>query len=759
MWKILSGAALVAALVWWFSAPAPHEEAAAPRTGPAAPAAAPEPVEGAAASSRPAVVAAAPFADRAPAVDPEFLRGVVVDATGGPIGGAFVTAEPAASTFVGGGRIESSSRFATSEADGTFAVRRPSGAAAFDLRATAVGYAATVEAGVREEETPIRLTLTRGRTVRGVVRAAAGAPIPGARIAAAAAIRGVLVESATRTDGEGRYEIAGLPPATPGVFVRLSVDADGFAPQVRGMGLAPLADVEDFVMVRGAVLTGVVRAESDGRPLAGAEVVWWTMQAPLGNSTFAGRTVLRPLGSRVVARTVADADGRYRFEHVPAEAAGARFDVPFRAGAKRLGGVGAFAVGYAAGGAAVDLPLEDGATVEADVELPAAGTVVGRVVDGLGRPLAGARVYVGDLPLLFQGTRGCVPDEEGPLGGAVRTDDDGFFEHAAAAVPRAPETVARLLVNGEDHGLLPHLRVETTVIAGGRTDVGTLVLGPTSLALVRGVVVDEAGTPVAGAAVNGGTGRSASTDGEGRFEVAVYAPPPDVRVPPFPHGAKLSVYARGFVDAKAPFPEAGAEARIVLVRGAATPPPRAASAPVGTRVTVLATDAEGRTLSAAVATTFLGADPLQGPIPRVASGTEAGPGTSVVRLRAGRWRVRATAAGHLPATADFDVAEGGGEATVMVGCVAAAVLRGRVTTSSGNPLPPTRVVAEPLDAPGAERPLSCDAASNGDYRLDGLAPGRWRVRAERADGSPLGAAEEVAIPAGAGEIRRDLRTE
>ncbi len=75
--------------------------------------------------------------------------------------------------------------------------------------------------------------------------------------------------ASTRTDAAGAFELV-LPDAG---FLRLDVEADGFAPLGRKLVLFPEQelDLDAIVLMRGVRLAGRVR-DADGRPLAGAEV-------------------------------------------------------------------------------------------------------------------------------------------------------------------------------------------------------------------------------------------------------------------------------------------------------------------------------------------------------------------------------------------------------------------------------------------------------------------------------------------------------
>ncbi len=177
--------------------------------------------------------------------------------------------------------------------------------AAVALTGASAADAATVEG--------VELVLSRGHTLRGVVRGPAGLPAahppvsmelfvhPGARLASLGAL---LPSRKCRTRADGEFELEGL---APGPYVVFAVgQAGGCAVALRArLDLRPEGPPLELQAERcGRLLVTVSRA--DGTPLPGATL---DLRLPDGSCAVASRTWLE-LGCR------SDADGRIELDDV-----------------------------------------------------------------------------------------------------------------------------------------------------------------------------------------------------------------------------------------------------------------------------------------------------------------------------------------------------------------------------------------------------------------------------------------------------------
>ncbi len=170
------------------------------------------------------------------------------------------------------------------------------------------------------------------------------------------------VRSSTRTDRDGRYELAMWTAAHCGVFVTTS---DG-RKHIEHLDLsqAELGDsVEVLLDVPNNVVSGTVVDAEDGEPIAGAKV---EMMQTLVN-----------LESSSNVETVADDEGRFTFKGALGESA----STALRAQAK----------GYLP--ATKNVAIADDVPVpEVEIKLQPSASVSGRVIGPGGEPVAGARV-------------------------------------------------------------------------------------------------------------------------------------------------------------------------------------------------------------------------------------------------------------------------------------------------------------------------------------------------------------------------------
>src|SRR6185503_14358337 len=246
---------------------------------------------------------------------------------------------------------------ATTDAKGAF---RLEGLAShpYAVSAAARGYgraqAPTVLPGRR-----IELFLFPGSSIRGVVRDAAGKPVPGVVVRAEGAIRFGVGVAPRSTDAEGRYELLGLGT---GVYRVVAHHKDWALGVTTGVVVEPQNDVElDLKLEPGVKVTGRL-VDGAGKPLAGH----------LAPQEIGGETNWWSLGE--ILHTEAAADGRFTLDHVPSG------EHAFSASAF---GFGPKRVEVSAGARPVDV---------GDVVLEPGGTIRGRVHDKAGLPLGGAQL-------------------------------------------------------------------------------------------------------------------------------------------------------------------------------------------------------------------------------------------------------------------------------------------------------------------------------------------------------------------------------
>ena len=203
-------------------------------------------------------------------------EGVVVDAAGKPLSGALVNVAVPGPLF----DLTSPKARARSGLEGRFTLRPLAPAQPYEVTATLRGFAPTkitlAELRPRAVRSGLRLTLRRGRTVRGRVVDGAGQPVAAAvfQIAAAGAdpLRGPGADRYfTRSDAAGQFAVEGL---LPGKF-DLAVQAPGFALASRRQVAIPAGekdfDLGAIALGRGISIAGIV-LDREGRPVAAAAV-------------------------------------------------------------------------------------------------------------------------------------------------------------------------------------------------------------------------------------------------------------------------------------------------------------------------------------------------------------------------------------------------------------------------------------------------------------------------------------------------------
>lgn len=325
-------------------------------------------------------------------------------------------------------------------------------------------------------------------------QAIAQAPAAGAA-EASLILPSLLVLAGRVLDGQGRKPVGGAlvwASADPGAFVRADTEgrfllpvparrrfevevlAAGFLPRKVAIPGPQLASGRAVTLAldRAGALRGQV-VDPQTRPVAGAQVVA-VAAAALGDRA------LDP-SDPVTERTVSDAQGRFALRLLrPAE--------DYEVRALRAGSLPA----------ARTVTVGDPAAPARSVTLvlaPARGAR-GRIQDPAGRPVAGAEVTV--RAALRPGSPRTLPlSGEAPAAdkGAFTVQSDG---QGAFSFPACPAAKLELAVRHPGYAptLLPSLRLPA---GGGSADLGVVVLRPG--APIAGRVVDQRGRPVAEAEV------------------------------------------------------------------------------------------------------------------------------------------------------------------------------------------------------------------------------------------------------------------
>ncbi len=613
--------------------------------------------------------------------------GRVVDPEGRPVAGVEVGLWHVAAGG-GGARwpVEQSARGA-SDAAGRFQLRHLA-AGDYELHLARAGFADALPLPVAVPEGSGEialgdLVLERGLALEGRVVGPKGSPVEGAAVQAtiwpAGGVRTyhpTLGEKETRTDAGGHFRIADLRRGSRvDVHVYHRDYSNGEAEELELPLSEPL-----LIELRPGGSLAIQVADPDGEPVAGATVGSFTetmvamgsdpVQRTSGYATYgttgADGSFLLDLGSGLLNLLISAPgyeERRLPGVEVPAGAQG-RLDVVMRP--------------------------KQGATL------------VGRVTDDAGQPLAGFRVTAAPEPPSGEWP-GELQYRDPPVTGA-----DGGYR--LAGLP--PGTFLVRAIGPDQRAARARAR-----LAAGTQRLDLVVPRGT---LVSGQVLDAAGRPIAGATAflltpTGGDARWSTTAADGSF-----------LLDQVPDGSYLlRVEARGFATAEpadpievAGAPVAGLEVRL-----------RKATGSISGRLLGFAAEDLAR-VELRAGLWFDGAEEPRGEI--LADGRYR-----IDELTPGAWRVTALVDGALEASGTVLLAEGQSEAVLDLEVEPGATVTGRVLLD-GAPIAGVRVTAV---GPGS---AYARTSHDGVFRLRRLAPGRYTLALlDEERGLGLGRALEV----------------
>ncbi|MDA1223069.1 MAG: carboxypeptidase-like regulatory domain-containing protein [Planctomycetota bacterium] len=695
------------------------------------------------------------------------IAGVVVDDRGVPIAGAKVGVERTRELAPGVQfqSVDTDSQVETDE-NGYFMVSGVEQASA-SLIAEADGHAKESRRDIELGDGNVVFRLERLGRITGVLLDTEGRPLAGSQISVPG--REVIPVD---TDAEGKFTLEDVRPGS----VSLQATGDKHLP-VEGYTLhvvagATLTDVT-LRAETGAVLAATV-VDASGQPVSGAQVRVRSVPAVDTGPSPAGM-------ARAVARSIrlgGDEGGAIQVFDGSEELRRAKTDAN---GVARISGLPTGPVRVSASGKAdaparpVDLTIPRRGTVETILSLRPAGRVRVRVEDAMGEVVDGARFSV-------RGPEGGAEEELKSHRGTTDATGAGevgpLLEGSYSVVLELEEKPAmfggdggfQFVIGGTGGGQsLEATRQNAQVLAGS---VAEVVLRKPLMTRVHGVILgadgpaagvrvslqkSEPGLPgmlggAAGALLGGGGGPSATTGADGTYSIEDVAegsytvewgkPNQPIRdrgelvvpsgVADLRHDLELRVGAVALtvVDQDGN-PIAGAEVTISRTTGS---------------------DEGGRGPRMMVSFGAFDAAGGGGGLQRLTLGSGGGRVETDAQGRAriddvppGEYRLAANAEGHAEGDIQPVVVVAGvtQEAGVLT-LAAAGVLEGTVRDIPAGGiegLPGSLALVE-LRAVGAELPTKPEIAQNGRFRIEGLAPGAYEVRA-RPMGGP-GRAEPAA---------------
>jgi len=424
------------------------------------------------------------------------LAGRVIDQAGAPVAGATLLASSSLSRRPGGGSSEETAR---GQEDGRFLFANLVPGEVYTVTAMADGFAptsavaATGDAGIVTGQEPrrsglppafppprpasafraggpatgLQLVLYRGGTASGRVMDSSGQPVGGAEIELEHAKppgRWRPEIYAAQAGGDGAFVVQHLPPGRFSLCVHHPGFATTVVPRIELATTSDRLDLGTVILAAGATIRGRV-VDSGGRPIAGAKANLRALRQPREISYFsaAGRALHPSVDT--------DQDGHFQFGDLGR-------DEPFDLEVTKSGYLATWRH-------RVTAPTPEALRVE----LGAARSLRGRVVDAGRSPVAGAFVMGTYRPPLQPGFATGPGDWGGRSAVAETTGDFVLADLAPGWID------VRVVASGRRGGKLTAVEVP----AEGPLQPLEIVL-PDGASL-SGKVSDEQGRPVAGAAI------------------------------------------------------------------------------------------------------------------------------------------------------------------------------------------------------------------------------------------------------------------
>ncbi len=529
------------------------------------------------------------------------ISGRVMDREGRPIPGTRVFSIPddlgAGVVDLGqAGKAGERTRVAAVDAAGGFVVPLDRATVVCTVLADAPGFARAERNGLRPGAGGVVLVLDRSATLSGRVLAEEGGPVPGAlvRIYGFSSDSHAGFDISTRSGEDGSYRLVGVPPHRLNnqnhQQLVVSVGAPGFAPLFLAARdffsralpeFLPGRDVrQDLYLSRGVTLSGRVLDRRTREPVAGATVLalapqgarLWPATLPTGgNAPWEGS--MPPAAEE--PRVLSGPDGRFVFRHVPARGF---HRSNFEDFGQQVGLAVAWKEGWNTGLATIHAG-EEGEAPDITLFLSPAATVEGRVLDGDGHPLAGARVQAstGDPVGAGWTDRSFLWGLRGYPTCSADTDAAGHYRMEGVAVSEGGPATVRVCGFGprpmEGFRWTPDGEVRVEAAPGAAVKAPDLVLRATDMAFTPFLVLDETGSPIQGASFRAGQRHETGPiseyasirtgpDGRGRFSFDWGTTEP--------YQIAVDVSAPGYAWAReyaTPEVGGGEEIRIVLRRG------------------------------------------------------------------------------------------------------------------------------------------------------------------------------------------------